>query len=381
MIPIPKQQINKLVTKMRYYDIHPLYLPDIDYLYGEKHPLTGIIDEIVAELSDYMVIANDDEIKETYDALDSYWREQINIDLFLNRDPQTIKLVALYLVVTITKQSHYDVKRYIKTNHRDQSDVIKIYPELANYEDDEGLIPFGTPQFIPAGVGGGIYYKEHLLFYHQFLRRNFTSNLNFPFINALVEYHKNHRDQYVAVALDYFRLMPKDMFRQILEKDHSFGPPLAIPSLDDPHAVGLTVHTFPPHLIPLHGYERAEFHWSYADGYKAFQVEEVYALDHLPDLSEEYILTRYIHSLRDINKKEFHHLDGAIMVYSRNRYEERYKKSVVDRVQLVDKIKVFRIDGKINNDEWSKLIGLFFQQNHLIAEYLNPQFFCHEVYG
>src|SRR6266852_4152917 len=100
MIPVPTQKIAKLVVKMRHYDIHPIYLPDVDYLYGETHPLYPIIE---------------------------------------------------------------DVKRYIKNNYREESEVLKTYPELARYEDVEGLIPLGTPGFVPAGTGGGIYYKDHLL--------------------------------------------------------------------------------------------------------------------------------------------------------------------------------------------------------------------------
>jgi len=97
-------------------------------------------------------------------------------------------------------------------------------------------------------------------------------------------------------------------------------------------------------------------------------------VSHLPDVSEEYILTRYIHSLRDIEKHEFTHLDGSIMIYHRNQYEERHAKTVVDRLQLMRKVKVFRLDGKISDNEWSRLIGFFFQQNTMVAEYLNPNF-------
>jgi hypothetical protein len=44
------------------------------------------------------------------------------------------------------------------------------------------------------------------------------------------------------------------------------------------------------------------------------------------------------------------------------------------------KIKAFRIDADvergqaISDNEWLRLIGLFFQENTLVAEYLNPNF-------
>jgi hypothetical protein len=358
----------KLVTKMRHYDIHPIYLPDIDYLYGESHPLNAQLNDLVS------LIANDDELRATYDVLDSYWREQIQLASLLKRDAQTIKLVATYLIVSLTHQSYYDVKRYIKANYREQSEVLKTYPELADHEDEEGLIPLGTPGFVPAGVGGGIYYKDHLLFYHQFLRRFFTSSPNYPFLNALVEYHKNYRDQHVAIAIDHLRLMPKDLFRQTFEKARSFGPPLALKSVDDPYAVGLTVFTADPRLISLQHIERTEFYWSFSDGLKTFQVEEVYSLKYLPDTSKELVLARYVHSIRDIQAHAFIHLDGAVKIYQRNQYAERFSTTMPDSPRALEKIKVFRIDGIIGDNEWSWLIGLYYQENPMVAEYLNPNF-------
>lgn len=374
MIPVSRQKLDKLVTKMRHYDIHPIYLPDIDSLYGESHPLNAQLKDLVSELQEYLLIANDDELRSTYDALDFYWREQVQLASLLGRETQTIRLVATYLIVSLTRQSYYDVKRYIKADYREQSEVLKTYPELAENEDEEGLIPFGTPGFVPAGVGGGIYYKDHFLFYHQFLRRFFTSSPNYPFLNALVEYHKNYRDQRVAVAIDHLRLMPKDLFRQTFEKARSFGPPFALKALDDPYAVGLTVYTADPRLISLEHIERTEFYWSFSDGLKTFEVEEVYSLKHLPDTSKELILARYVHAIRDIQAHAFIHLDGAVKIYRRNEYAERYSTTMPARSRALEKIKVFRIDGIISDNEWSRLVGLYYQENPMVAEYLNPNF-------
>lgn len=369
-----RQKIERLAVELRHYDIHPLYLPDVEDLYEENHLVRSLRDDLVADLSECLLSADNDEKQMTYETLDTFFKEQIDLDLFFQRDLQTAKNAAIYLLVTLVKQRYYDLTRYILGESKGQSDVLKIYPELAQFENEEGLIPFGTPHFVPAGVGGGVYYKDHVVHYHQFLRRNFTANLNFSFLNALVEYYKSHRDQFVAVAIDHFRLMPKEAFRQMFEKDRSFGPPLALPSLDDPQAVGLTIRRLMPRFIPLYNYERTEFYWSLSEGYKAFQVEEVYSLDHLPDTGKEYVLVRSIHSLRDIKNHEFIHLDGSVLVYLRNQYPERYEKTIKDEIQRVREIKVFRIDGKISDNDWSKLVGYFYQQNIMVAEYLNPNF-------
>lgn len=378
MIPVPTQKIAKLVAKMRHYDIHPIDLPDIDYPHGEAHPLYPLIEAIESELREYLLAATNDEIKATYDYLDIFWREQIDLASLLRRDPQSVQIMASFVLIAAARQSYYDVGRYIKNNYREESEVLRIYPELAQYEE-EGLIPLGTPGFVPAGTGGGIYYKDHLLYYHQFLRRFYTANPNMPFLNALFEYHKAHRDQRVAVAIDHLRLVPKEYFRQMLERARSFGPPLAVQSINDPNAVGYTEFT-ELRLKSLFGLERTEFYWSHRDDLKTFEVEEVYSLDHLPDTSEELILTRYVHSIRDIKAHAFIHLDGAVKIYHRNQYAQRTNTRMPHELKAWKKIKVFRVDANaeigqvISNDEWSRLIGLFYQENTMVAEYLNPNF-------
>jgi hypothetical protein len=383
MIPVPQQKLDKLITNMRHYNIYPVFLDDVEYQYGSNHPLCDQFNEIVSELNEYLLIATDDELKATYDALDSYYRIQIKPDLLLVRDELMLKNVAIFLVISLTQHSYNDVKRYIKTDYRKQSEVLRTFPEIANYEDDEGLLPLGKPEFVPAGVGGGIYYKDHLLFYHQFLRSSFSSDLNASFLNALVEYHKKHRDQRVAVAIDHLRLMSKEWFRQTFGKARSFGPPLALKSLDDPLAIGLTVYEpDEPRLIPLVGFERTEFYWSikHNDTKKAFEVEEVYSPKQISKVDDELVLARYVHTLRNIEAHAFTHLDGAVKIYRRNQYEQRNKTKMPNELKAMKKIKVFRIDadaGKgeaISNDEWSRLIGFFFQENTMVAEYLNPNF-------
>jgi hypothetical protein len=75
-------------------------------------------------------------------------------------------------------------------------------------------------------------------------------------------------------------------------------------SIDDPNAGGYTEYV-DTRLSSLFGLARTEFYWSFSDELKTFEVEEVYSLDHLPDTSEEPILARYVHSIRDIQAHAF----------------------------------------------------------------------------
>ncbi len=38
------------------------------------------------------------------------------------------------------------------------------------------------------------------------------------------------------------------------------------------------------------------------------------------------------------------------------------------------RIKMFRIDGAIGDDEWSSLVCYYFRQNSMVAEYMNPEY-------
>jgi len=382
MIPLPEQKIAKLVAQMRHHNTFPAFLDQIAD--DEQDPLYPLIQELVSEAKECILIANKDEQIAAYEGLWHHLQLRLNRELLLAGDEQVVELFALYLIVSETQKNFNDIKRYISNTYREQGEVLSVYTEIANYEDEEGLIPLSIPGFKPGTEGGGLYYKDHLLYYHQFLRRNFSSNLNSTFLAALASYYKNHKEQHVAVAIDHFRLIPKEMFRQLFEKARAFGPPLALTSLDDPHAVGLTVYTpSDPELFALFtGIERTEFYWSikHNDTIKHFEIEEVYALDHLPNVGDDLILTHYVHSMRDIKAHAFIHLDGAVKIYRRNQYSQRHENMMPKAPPALKKIKVFRIDADvkreeaISDNEWSRLIGYFFQNNTLPAEYLNPDF-------
>ncbi len=96
--------------------------------------------------------------------------------------------------------------------------------------------------------------------------------------------------------------------------------------------------------------------------------------------SPEIVLTKYVHSIRDIQAHAFIHLDGAVKLYRRNQYAQRNATMMPNELKSWKKIKVFRIDAEveegqaIGDNEWSRLISLFFQENTMVAQYLNPNF-------
>lgn len=88
----------------------------------------------------------------------------------------------------------------------------------------------------------------------------------------------------------------------------------------------------------------------------------------------EVVLSRYLHTIRDTRRRSFVHLDGAIRVYDANAYGARHQKAMPDVGRMGRRIKMFRVDGDIPNDEWANLVSYYFRQNGMVAEYIDPDY-------
>lgn len=284
---------------------------------------------------------------------------------------QRLKRIALYYVVTAVERSYFSFKEVINENIQ-SSVVLKIYPELSNFFDKDGLLNIGHDFILH---DGGIEYKKHMLHYHQLLRRGYTSNPNFDFTARFLRYYqKTKSNNNFRIAIDHRRIMPKEFYSQIIELDTWFGPTFDKDKLDDPHAIGLTlVKRNKNSLFGLtNKLDYTEFFWSYRDGIKTFEIEEISDQDYC---FENYNFNRYIHSERDIENKITRHIDGAVKVYLKNTYADRKKLHVPKEIKCYKKIKLWRIDGDIDLDSWIDLISFFYKGNEMIIEYFNPEEF------
>lgn len=227
-------------------------------------------------------------------------------------------------------------------------------------------------------LDGGIAYKGHVLHYHQFLRRGYTSNPNFDFICRFIAYyHRTRSDNQFRIAIDHRRIMPKEFYQHIIELDTWFGPRFDPEKLDDPQAIGLTVvKRNKDSLFELtNRLDRTEFYWSFRRGIKTLQIEEIsdegYQFDH-------YYVNKYVHSERDTRKKVLRHFDGAVKVYLRDSYKDRLNSYMPNQAKSYSKIKLFRVDGDIAIDDWIELISFFYKSNEMIIEYFDPEQFEQE---
>ena len=290
--------------------------------------------------------------------------------------PNYICRVAEYCVAAELQKGYSPVADVVQPRP-EHSEVLAVCPELQSRFDDDGLLILDD-NFVLSD--GGIRYGERFLYYHQFLRRGFSGEPNFSFLGQLARYrHKSLDVNSIRIAIDHRRIINVDQYRQVMELDTWYGPRFDRAKIDDPNVVGLTVvgRTCP---IPLDSYplERTEFFWKTNEGesLKTLEIEEISSSASSYD---QWHINRYIHAQRDIAQKTFRHFDGAAKVYSLENYRERVDQAMPRHSRPAHYIKLFRIDGKIDLDDWLSLVSLFYKGNEMVIEYFDKGLFDEKI--
>lgn len=370
-LPIDKRKLIELTRQSKHFNIAPIFLPEYVPEPGEsiEHPISLTLADLVEEAVGYLEIATNEEIDALIDSFPA------GFAMIMGRKPewdtklQCRRVATYYLVAEVTRR-YFSFREVVENGT--ENEVLRICPELEKKLDKDGLLVVDDDLTLH---DGGIEYGDYMLHYHQLLRREYTANPNFDFLMVFVDYHRRMRNKNIfRIAIDWMRIMPKKWYSQLFERDTWYGPHFSEIALDESNVVGLTiVKRNQNSLFGLSNkLDRTEFYWSFSDGIKTFETEEV----SLPDYAfEHYRFNRYVHAERDIQGKFFRHLDGAVKVYLENRYDERFTTHLPKEPHCYKKPKLWRIDGVIDLDAWKDLISFFFKGNEMVIEYLNPQEF------
>ena len=89
-----------------------------------------------------------------------------------------------------------------------------------------------------------------------------------------------------------------------------------------------------------------------------------------------YHPARYVHTEFDISEGAFRHFDGAIQYLSEEEYRQRrdsdFNHNAKSRSHLKARSrKLFKINGRVEVDEWSELLCHFLAGNPLAIEYIS----------
>ncbi len=259
----------------------------------------------------------------------------------------------------------------------DSSEVVGRFPQLRECFDDDGLLHLDDRFNL---MDGGIRFEDHVLHYHQFLRRGFASNPNFDFLGTFASVRRRASNGTTfRIAIDHRRLMRFEDYRSHIECDRWFGPEFSEDFLDDMSKTGLAVVVRSrPSIFDLsNSIARTEFLWkaNEVEFVKTLEIEEVRD-DDRP--TENWQINRYLHAERDTKSRSFRHFDGAAKVYASSTYAARLGTQMPNQPRPERYVKLFRVDGAIDLSHWLNLTSMFFRGNEMIIEYFDPELFSRE---
>jgi hypothetical protein len=86
-----------------------------------------------------------------------------------------------------------------------------------------------------------------------------------------------------------------------------------------------------------------------------------------------------VHAERDLQNKAFRHFDGAAKVYHQNSYTSRLELAMPKNPRPAHYLKLFRIDGAIELQDWLSLVSMFFKGNEMVIEYFDPNLYRTQI--
>jgi hypothetical protein len=337
--------------------------------------VSELLTELIEECMQLMGIMSEEELRALVESLPPYYQYHSDYNSPPHGKEAKLERLALSYMEALLQERYFTIRDVITTDER-QSEVFKIYPELRSRFDKDGLLELDDRFRLSDNA---IYYKDHVLHYHQFLRRGFASNPNFDFLRKFIAYYYASREKRTfRIAIDHRRIVDKKTFRERGEMDAWLIARFDRSKLDDRNAVGSAVveNKLPQrYRFMFSNIDRTEFYWKYDGGIKTFEAEELSSPEQLMD---SYFLNRYVHTERDITRGIFRHFDGAVKVYLKNEYGRRLAAQMPVIDKSYKKVKVFRIDeipsvsdGGIDVDAWVEMVGLFYKGNINVIEYFD----------
>lgn len=224
---------------------------------------------------------------------------------------------------------------------------------------------------------GIIYDRKFLIYYHPFLRRFYTSNFT-ELTFLLKEISSNKKGIQLSLAIDPKRLSSPKNIRRIFEFDYWRGPKFSNKELNKNDYYGVVIYKrlSSPYALDVWPIDRTEFFIKNTkEGLKEIEIEEI---NPVMRYSKRYVLQKYAHLIWSKQRGYFSHLDVAVKVYSRKEhlkraaYEWKPKKDK-EEAKILEKIKLFRIDGEISIHLTMQILGDFYRYNELIKEFFSGQ--------
>lgn len=172
-LPIEDRKIAELARQARHCNVFPLFLSNVYRRDEAKHPVAALLKKLVPEAADYIGALDDREFHELVDSMSPGFGFMVGSGAARSSREERER-VAIYYLGSEINRIYLSLAKVVNAPI-EESEVVELYPELRERFDDDGLL-YVDDRFTLHD--GGIEYKQHMLHYHQFLRRGFTSNPN-----------------------------------------------------------------------------------------------------------------------------------------------------------------------------------------------------------
>lgn len=369
-----ENRIKKLLSVISEYlaDLNefPNYLPRFQSINANEQ-----CKRITEALSELIEIYKDGINEVGFDKTLEYIKKNFRkIMLFASRDGViTLESLVVQIIVAEVSVLFYSVDDYICINHSQE----KVFKKIKSFKLDKyGLITVDDKfQLEKDGI---IYDKRYLVYYHQFLRRYYTSN--FTELSLYLKRASKDKKMTLKIAIDPKRLTTPKYLKKIIELDYWRGPKFSNKKLNEKKFKGLTVYgrSKRPHPSGVWPVDRTEFFiTNLSNSSKEIQIEEINPPEGI-NYSKSYVLQKYAHILWNTKGSFFSHLDAAVKVYTCQEHIKRFKyewkpKRINEEANTDEKIKLFRIDGIIDKEFAMNLLGDFYRYNELVKEFFSGE--------
>lgn len=255
----------------------------------------------------------------------------------------------------------------------DKDIVSKVFKNLSSLKVKDDLIPIKNLLIDFEYKFQGVFIHKTLplcIYADSFFRRSLSRHncFHYNFLDKFMLF-KDNEDVTLKIAIDWDLIGYAPTLLPTMEFDYWFGPKYTdeIDKIDP----GLTRHVTSDFEREYYQLSSTEFYWKINDKLREFELEELRESE-APTLNDFYGC-RYIHSIYDTSKSTFIHFDGAIRGYDSDLYFERIDQKMTEFGRRSQYKKLFRMDGKIDINDWKSLITYYMQSNPLIYEYFNAE--------
>lgn len=255
----------------------------------------------------------------------------------------------------------------------DEGIVNKVFKKLSSLKVKDDLIPIKDLLIDFDYKFQGVFIHKTLplcIYADSFFRRSLSRHncFHYNFLDKFMLF-KDNEEVVLKIAIDWDLIGYAPTLLQTMEFDYWFGPKYT--DEIDKIEPGLTKHITNEFERNYYQLSSTEFFWKINKNLREFELEELKESE-APTLQDFYGC-RYIHSIYDTNKSTFVHFDGAIRGYDSDLYFERIDQKMTEFGRRSQYKKLFRMDGKIEINDWKSLITHYMQSNPLIYEYFNAE--------